>query len=152
MGRAYTARAGTTNHAVTQRHMIAENEIVALLRARLPGVLGVYVFGSRERGSATPGSDLDLAVLVEGYAEPLQLWELSGELAQGLGHEVDLLDLRAASTVMQHQVLTTGRRLWARDVAAGLFESYVLTEKLEFDAARRDLLADIEREGSVHGR
>jgi uncharacterized protein len=137
---------------VKQRQMIAEQEIVALLRARLPGVLAVHALGSRERGSATADSDLDLAVLVEGYADLLELWELSGTLAQSLGHEVDLLDLRAASTVMQYQVLTTGRRLWARDTAAGLFESYVLTEKLEFDAARRGLLSDIEREGSVHGR
>ena len=38
-------------------------------------------------------SDLDLAVLVAGYAEPLALWELAGDLADLVGCPVDLLVL-----------------------------------------------------------
>ena len=73
---------------------------VHLLQAQLPGLLAVYAFGSRVHGVATPQSDLDLAVLVAGYADVHQLWSLSGELADVAGCPVDLLDLRAASTVM----------------------------------------------------
>lgn len=64
---------------------------------------------------------------------------------------VDLLDLRAASTVMQHQILTTGERLWAKDVRAGLFEAAMLTEKLHLDEMRHDLLLDIQTRGTVYG-
>lgn len=64
---------------------------------------------------------------------------------------VDLLDLRAASTVMQHQILTTGERLWAKDVSAGLFEAAMLTEKLHLDEMRHDLLQDIQTRGTVYG-
>ena len=71
---------------------------VHLLQAQLPGLLAVYAFGSRVHGVATPQSDLDLAVLVAGYADVHQLWSLSGELADVAGCPVDLLDLRAAST------------------------------------------------------
>lgn len=125
--------------------------LVRLLRSRLPGLLGVYGFGSRIQGAARPDSDLDMAVLVAGYADPLLLWELSGLLADVAGCPVDLLDLRAASTVMQHQIITTGERWWAPDARAALFEAAVLSEKTDLDAARAGLLADIRKRGSVYG-
>ena len=129
-----------------------EAALVHHLRAALPEALAIYVFGSVATGEAGPDSDLDLAVLVAGRADPLILWRLAGELADIAGRRVDLVDLRAASTVMQYQVVTRGRRLWARDVGAGLFEAFVLSEKMELDAARSGLVADIVREGVVHGQ
>lgn len=125
--------------------------LIQAVREALPDSLALYAFGSRVHGTAGSHSDLDLAVLVGGYADPIRLWELSGELADVAGCEVDLLDLRAASTVMQYQVLSTGERLWARDHQAGLFESFVLSEKTALDQARAGLLSDIEREGKIHG-
>ena len=126
--------------------------IVRRLQQALPGLLAVYAFGSRARGEATSDSDLDLAVLVEGKADPVQLWELAGELADIAGCTVDLLDLRQASTVMQYQIVTGGRRLWAKDVQAPLYESFILSEKTALDTARAGLLEDISREGRVYGR
>ncbi len=126
--------------------------IVPALRARLPELLAVYAFGSRIEGTAGPQSDLDLAVLVAGYAEPLLLFDLAADLAGLTGCEVDLLDLRAASTVMQYRIVTTGERWWAKDVQAGVFEATILSEKTELDAARAGLLADIRQRGTVYGR
>jgi len=60
--------------------------------------------------------------------------------------------MRAASTVMQYQILQTGHRLWGRELEAGLFEAYVLSEKTELDTARAGLLDDIQTRGSVYGR
>lgn len=125
--------------------------IVGHLRSRLSGLMAIYAFGSRVQGTATAESDLDLAVLVEGYVEPLLLWEVAGELADLAGCPVDLLDLRAASTVMQHQVLTGGERWWAADHRAALFEVAMLSEKWDLDRARAGLLADIEKRGGVYG-
>ena len=48
--------------------------IIQNLQANLPNLLGIYAFGSRIHGTAQTDSDLDLAVLVAGYAEPLVLW------------------------------------------------------------------------------
>jgi predicted nucleotidyltransferase len=132
--------------------MLAESgPVVTALRATFQNALGIYAFGSRVHGRARPDSDLDLAILVEGYAAPLSLWNASGELANQLGMPVDLLDMRAASTVMQHQVLTRGRRIWGTDPQAGLYECFVMTEKNHLDAARGPLLDDIARKGSIHG-
>lgn len=126
--------------------------VIDLLRARLPGGLGVYAFGSRVKGVADERSDLDLAVLVQGYADSLELWGLAGELEDLAGCPVDLLDLRRASTVMQQQVIVHGERWWAIDERAGLFECAMLSEKLALDAARAPLLRIIEQEGRVYDR
>lgn len=126
--------------------------ILRTLQARMPNLLAVYAFGSRIQGTARPDSDLDLAVLVAGYAELLELWNLSGDLADLAGCPVDLLDLRAASTVMQYQIITTGQCWWAKDAQAAIYEAAVLSEKTALDSARAGLLADIEKEGTVYGR
>lgn len=126
--------------------------IIAALRDIFPSLLLAYAFGSRAEGSAGPESDLDLAILVEGRADPLALFDASNVLAELAGCDVDLVDLRAASTVMQYQIITRGLRLHAKEPDAGVFECMVLSEKTELDAARAGLIADIEREGRIHGR
>lgn len=132
--------------------LISNEQIVTALQTQLPDLLAVYVFGSQAQGTAGPASDLDLAVLVAGMAEPVHLWELAQTLAGLSGCEVDLLDLRAASTVMQYQIITTGTRLWEKNAQAAIFESVILSEKTELDTARAALLADVQREGTVYGR
>ncbi|AOS40562.1 type VII toxin-antitoxin system MntA family adenylyltransferase antitoxin [Pseudomonas brassicacearum] len=122
------------------------------LQNQLSGLLAVYLFGSHAQGTAGPGSDVDIAVLWTGQVDPVLLWQLSGDLADIAGCPVDLLDLRAATTVMQYQILTRGRRLWARDVQAGLFECFILSEKTALDEARAGLFKDIHEKGIVYGR
>ena len=130
----------------------SDGTVVQLMRRALPKTMAVYAFGSQVAGTAQADSDLDLAVLVAGYADPLQLWDLSHQLAVLAGCPVDLLDLRAASTVMQYQVLMHGKRLWAQGVDADLFECFVMGEKLALDEARAGTLADIAADGRVYGR
>ena len=126
--------------------------ILQRVQDRLPDLLALYAFGSRIQGQANAESDLDLAVLVAGYADPLLLFDLAGELADAAGCTVDLLDLRAASTVMQYQIITTGVRWWQKDNQAALFEAAILSEKTTLDEARYALIDDIQHRGSVYGR
>ena len=129
--------------------------LIATLQQQLPKLLAIYAFGSRiqQQGQlARPDSDLDLAVLLEGYADPLVLFELSGELADLTGCPVDLLDMRAASTVMQHKILTQGTTWWRKNVQAGLFEAAMLSEKMSLDEARAGLIQDVKQRGRVYGR
>jgi hypothetical protein len=64
---------------------------------------------------------------------------------------VDLLDLRSASTVMQHQILTTGIRLYAKDSFVYSFEAFVFSEKFDLDEKRIGLFNDIKKRGFVYG-
>ncbi|WP_122739408.1 type VII toxin-antitoxin system MntA family adenylyltransferase antitoxin [Pseudomonas viridiflava] len=126
--------------------------VLTHLKARLPGLIAIYLFGSQADGHANSESDLDLAVLVSGVLDTVELWHLSGEIADIVNLSVDLVDLRSASTVMQYQIITKGQRLWARNESAGIFEAFVLSEKTSLDASRAGLIEDIQAKGIVYGR
>ena len=126
--------------------------IVQTLQGKIPELLAIYAFGSRVQGTANAQSDLDMAVLVAGYAEPLNLWSLASDLEDITDCPVDLLDLRATSTVMQYQIITTGERWWSKDAQASLFEAAILSEKTALDSARAGLLSDIQQQGKIYAR
>lgn len=82
----------------------------------------------------------------------MTLWTLASDLAEIADCPVDLVDLRTASTVFQYQIITKGARLWTRDARAGIYESFILSEKTALDERRADLLAEIVGDGRVYGR
>lgn len=131
---------------------ISDSDIVTAVRSALPNVRAITLFGSHADGTETPASDLDLAVLLPEPVDPVRLWETGEAIARRLHVDVDLIDLRAASTVMQFQIVTTGRRLFAEGGDADRYEMFILREMTDLNEARAPLIADIEREGRVHGR
>ena len=137
-----------TSYAITPA--AAEN-LVDALHTALPDLQAVYLFGSQASGDAGPERDIDLAVLTDAPRDSVTLWELAGDLALLCGLHVDLLDLRAANTVMQYQVITSGKRIWTRGSSAALYESFILSEKTRLDEARDGLLEDIAARGTVYG-
>ena len=129
-----------------------DGPLLASVQAKIPNLMALYVFGSRAQSTPRPDSDLDLAVLAAGYIDPALLWSLSNEIANLVNGEVDLLDLRAASTVMQYQVISTGKTVWDIGLQAHLFEVFILSEKLALNEAREPLLRAITKEGHVYAR
>lgn len=129
----------------------SDSDILATVRRHLPDVLSVILFGSRTDGHATGESDLDLAVLLPVAADPVALWRVGEAIAAQLNVDVDLVDLRRASTVMQHRIVTTGRRLFAAGSEPDRYELFILAEMTALTEARAPLLADILAEGRVHG-
>ena len=124
--------------------------LIQRIKTALPNVLAIYVFGSHVSGHATAESDLDLAVLLSGSGDPVKLWSIAEELALWLSSDVDLIDLRQASTVMQYQIIMTGQRLWQADSQAALYETFILSENTDFNQARAGILADIQTRGTVY--
>ena len=126
--------------------------LINRIKSSLPNVLSIYAFGSQITGHSNEHSDLDLAVLIDGQVETFDLWDLASQLVEIAGCDVDLLNMRLASTVMQYQILQTGRTLWAKQPDAGIFESFILSEKLNLDVLRKELLDDIDQRGSIYAR
>jgi len=126
--------------------------LINQIKSSLPNVLAMYAFGSQITGHANEHSDLDLAVLIDGHVETFDLWDLASQLSEIAGCDVDLLNMRLASTVMQYQILQTGRTLWAKQPDAGIFESFILSEKINLDVLRKELLDDIDQRGSIYAR
>ena len=67
--------------------------------------------------------------------------------------DVDLVDLRAASTVMRMQVISHAIVLAAFDPAEqARFETYVYSSYARLNEERKAILAQVAREGTIHGR
>lgn len=104
---------------------LAERVVDALGHLGIDAVEAVYVFGSVVDGRARDNSDLDLAFLSTRVCDPVAVFDASQVLAGQLGSEVDLIDLCRGSTVMRLEVISKGRRIYARDVvSADTFEMY----------------------------
>lgn len=126
-------------------------DIVAAVRKMLPETTALILFGSHASGATWAESDLDLAVLLPGRGDPVRIWEAGQRLAAHLKTDVDLVDLCAASTVLQYQVITTGRRLFAEGQDLDIYEMYILREMQDLNASLAPLMDVIMREGHVYG-
>jgi predicted nucleotidyltransferase len=136
-----------------QRRPSTDETAVALLRGALPTGVAIYRFGSSVSGLTTPDSDIDLAVLGERPLDAQFRFDLQERLAVALRRQVDLVDLRAATTVMAMQVVTTGVLLHNDDPEArGRFEGYVYGAYARLNEERRGILDRVAAEGSVYGR
>ena len=89
--------------------------IVHAVREVLPQARAAWLFGSAAQGRFRSGSDLDIAVDTVEPLTSVHKWDASEQLAQRFGCDVDLLDFRHLSTVMQAQVLSTGILLYSNE-------------------------------------
>jgi predicted nucleotidyltransferase len=69
------------------------------------GARNVRLFGSRLRGDAGPGSDLDLLVDFDAGRSLFDLIDLKQELEDRLGCEVDIVTERALNPHISQQIL-----------------------------------------------
>ena len=101
-----------------ERHVLDLNSVVDVI-SRIPGVAGVFLFGSFARGDYDEYSDYDLLVLFEDKALMWQNWD---ELFQSVGslkmnlHVIPeaLEELKAASPVFLDELFRHGKVLFAR--------------------------------------
>ncbi len=129
-----------------------DHALIEQVRKSVPGLIALYRFGSQAKGTARPGSDVDLAVLARDPLPVMRRFELAQELAIQLHRDVDLVDLRSASTVMRMQVISTGTCLNAPDEPARReFEMYAYSDYARLNEERRDILKRIAESGLVYG-
>jgi uncharacterized protein len=126
--------------------------IARVLRAAIPGLQAAYRFGSTVSGDTHAKSDVDVALVAD---EPLSVercWEVAGDLAAELARDVDLVDLRRASTVMRVQVLQGAVTIVDDDpVARAWFEMLSLSDYARLNEERLGILGDVKDRGRVYG-
>jgi predicted nucleotidyltransferase len=144
------------------------NRILTRLRKVTPSILvsypvdAAYVYGSVARGTVTPFSDLDIALLL---TTPLQPYErlmleltIQGEIEAACGlSPVDVRTINQAPLLVRGQIVQRGVLLYERDRARRIaFE--VATRKRYFDFApvarrlRDAFLRRVHKEGLLYGR
>lgn len=85
--------------------MVADRRDAILEVARRHGARQVRVFGSAARGSAEPGSDLDLLVTLDPGRSLLDLVAIKQDLEELLGCDVDVVTEPALSPYFRDRVL-----------------------------------------------
>ena len=120
-------------------------KILDVILAKFPSTIAVYRFGSWGTAHQNATSDLDIAVLLpRDSARTVDPWDwvqLSGELAVPARTErVDVVDLSAASTSLQAEILRTGDLAYSADEDARLrFEVQVVSKYHELNRWRKPL-------------
>jgi uncharacterized protein len=99
-------------------------------------VVAVYLFGSEARGTARPGSDVDVAVLYAAAPRTLesQPFDVEDDLRGALGRPVQVTVLNGAPPDLVHRVLRDGRLVLERDRAA----------RVRFEVASRNEYFDLK--------
>jgi predicted nucleotidyltransferase len=134
------------------RDSVHQQKLIAYLVKNVPGIIAIYRFGSQARGMTHPGSDVDLAILAHRPLPPAQRFDLAQDLAVLVKQDVDLVDLRCASTVMRMQVVSTGECIHGADEPERRrFEMLVYSDYARLNEERRDILRQIRERGRVYG-
>lgn len=120
-----------------------------------PRVLAVYLFGSRARGEATEGSDVDLGVLFSERTRLARVLDLEARIEDALGTSVDLVDLGKANAFLALDAIR-GERIYCTDsTRCDEFDLYVLRragDLAPFEWERRRMLLGFDpREAAANG-
>lgn len=127
--------------------------LVAKLKDQVPDLIAIYQFGSQVQGEIHKESDIDLAVLAPQPLSPVQRFDLEQELAVLAHQDVDLVDLKKASTVLRMQIMSTGRCLLStHDTERDRFETLVFLAYARLNEERREILKSIQKRGRVYAR
>jgi len=130
----------------------SELHVISFLADSIPDLISVYQFGSTPEGNEHAESDLDLAFLAPRPLDSVDRWTLQEELPSQLRRDVDLVDLHAALTVMQMQVLARGNVLAEWDRAARQqFEMRVYSAYALLNEERAGILKDVRKRGRIYG-
>lgn len=131
---------------------ISQKAIVQFLLERYPDLIAIYLFGSYAEETQTIESDIDLAILPVKPLNPGEQWRLSQQLACILNCNVDLIDLKRTSTVMQMQTISRGKNLYESNrFKRESFEDYVFSSYARLNEERKGIIKDIIRRGTVYG-
>lgn len=134
-------------------HAEESRRIVGVLIREVEALAAVYRFGSTARGAGREGSDIDIALLAPELLDPAKRFSLQEELAAALRKDVDLIDLRAAPTVLRMQVVSNGTVIADLNrQARSNFETYVFADYARLNEERREILERVAREGRVYAR
>ncbi len=132
-----------------------EERIVKIVHGHYPSVEAIYLFGSYAQGDQWPQSDVDIALLLPpADARDERVMAISPcrmELADALGKELDLVNLRLVSTVFQNEIIHSGRRFFtAGEEAALSFEMKVLSAHQKLNEERGKILKSFFETGRAY--
>ncbi|MBI5346703.1 MAG: nucleotidyltransferase domain-containing protein [Chlamydiae bacterium] len=111
-------------------------------------VYAIYLFGSFASNTQRQDSDLDLAILSDEKIDKIKLWELAQKIAVKIQRDVDLIDLKNASTVFQFQIFNEGKLIFCTDqIKLDFFINTTDALYLDLNEWRKEMIEDIKKSG-----
>lgn len=133
------------------RHILTV--LIDALKAEINDIIAIYLFGSFGTAACRTDSDIDIAIQGQKPLDTVKLFYLSSKLAALAGREVDLIDLVNTNTVMQAQIVSSGRLIYCADtLKCDLFAASALSQYVHLNASRKELLQGIMESGSIYAR
>ncbi|WP_197089566.1 nucleotidyltransferase domain-containing protein [Bacillus sp. SA1-12] len=126
-----------------------QTEIINFLKEKISPHL-IYIFGSTVKGTSNKGSDIDIAYLSDRTLDEYQIFILAQELASIINIDVDLIDLKKASTVFQGQIVSTGKVIYCPDDKIRMnYEMKTLKMYAKLNEERKLIIDNVQESGSI---
>jgi len=137
----------------TATRELNERDVITTLCEAFPSVQAIYLFGSFADGTQQASSDVDIALLLpadvsHSLGKNLLLHPAHGRLARLASREVDLLNLRCMPTVLQHEIVMKGKRIYcSSEPLADEFEIATMSRYQKLNEEPAEILAEFRATG-----
>lgn len=133
----------------------AQAQLLVAACVVFPDLQAIYAFGSFGTLGQRNDSDLDIAVLLPPgplcVTNSQHFFDLRVQLMRIFLRDVDLVDLRRASTVLQMEILAADRCLYcANQDAADEFAMLTMSAFQKLNEERREILDEFSRTGRFY--
>lgn len=126
-----------------------ESKIIFLL-TKMANIKAIYLYGSIITEYYNDESDIDIAILLDKKINSNETFEINCVLTNELNKEVDLVQLYTVSTVLQMQIIQTGKRIFCKDENfCNGFETQIFCDYIELNELRKPYLDEIAKTGKV---
>lgn len=120
-----------------------------------PNAQAIYLFGSYHTEKEWPDSDVDVAVLLSPEesrkAGSLMMSELYSALGSMLRKDVDIVNLRRVSTVLQKEIVMADRCIYTGNkYAAEEFEMLTISFYQKLNEERAGIIQSALKDGRFH--
>lgn len=131
---------------------LKENINKSILLLKDFNIISVYLFGSAAKNELKPESDIDIAFLSFLDVDEYECFMKAQELAEIFKRDVDLIDLKKASTVFKAQIIGTSSLIYCNDdVKRAYFEMRALKEYALLNEERAEIIKNIQKGDKIYG-
>ncbi len=125
--------------------------IVNFLKERLK-LKFIYLFGSFAKGEGREDSDIDLAIYSDENVSGYDTFIIANDLAFEVKRDVQIINLKEASTVFAAQIVGTREVLYCKD--KNFMENYnvrIFKDYVKLNEERQGILDSIKKDGKIYG-
>ena len=111
----------------------------------------IIIFGSAAKDMLREDSDIDIAFFSDKTHSEYEMFIVGQELATILGRDVDLIDIKKASTVFKAQILGNGKIIYSKDeIQTKTFHMKAYREYCKLNEERKEILDRVKERGAIY--